>query len=122
MPDADQEAVLDDELAAAADGRMRPPDLAQIAAVAVEHMDPGPAQAAWLETAAAAAGRLDEDALAGLLIASQQAGFPGCTPPGWPPPRRSPPGPLRLTAGSAWRAMGGRCGCAATRRARSRWR
>ena len=71
-PDADQEAVLDDELAAAADGRMSPPDLAWTAAVAVEHMAPGPAQAAWLEVAAAAAGRLDEDGLAGLLIASQQ--------------------------------------------------
>ncbi len=41
-PDADQEAVLDDELAAAVDGRMRSPDLAWIAAVAVEHMTPGP--------------------------------------------------------------------------------
>ena len=72
-PDGDQEAVLDDELAAAADGRMRRPDLAWIAAVAVEHMSPGPVQAAWLETAAVAVGRLDEDGLAGLLIAAQQA-------------------------------------------------
>ncbi len=41
-PDGDQEAVLDDELAAAADGRMAPPDLAWTAAVAVEHMDHWP--------------------------------------------------------------------------------
>ena len=40
-PDADQEAVLADELAAAADGRMSPPDLAWTAAIAVEHMEPG---------------------------------------------------------------------------------
>ena len=72
-PDADQEAVLADELAAASDGRMSEPDLAWTAAVAVEHMDPGPAQAGWLETATAAAGLLDEDALAGVAIASQQA-------------------------------------------------
>ncbi len=70
--DGDQEAVLADELAAAADGRMGPADPARIAAVAVEHMDSGPAQAAWLEVAAAAAGRLDEDALAGMMIASRQ--------------------------------------------------
>ena len=72
-PDADQETVLADELAAASDGRMSEPDLAWTAAVAVEHMDPGPAQAGWLETATAAAGLLDEDALAGVAIASQQA-------------------------------------------------
>ena len=70
---ADQDAVLADELAAAGDGRMSPPDLAQTAAIAVEHMPPGPAQTAWLETATAAAGRLDEDALAGVAIAAQQA-------------------------------------------------
>ena len=44
-PDADQEAVLADELAAAADGRMSAPDVAWTAAVAVEHMAPGAAQA-----------------------------------------------------------------------------
>jgi len=70
--DADQDAVLADELAAAEDGRMSRPDLAQTAALAVEHMSPGAAQAAWLEVAAAAAGRLDEDALAGMMIASRQ--------------------------------------------------
>ena len=72
--DADQDAVLDDELAARADGRMSPADPAQIAALTVEHMDPGPAQAAWLEVATAAAGRLDEDGLAGSLVASRQLG------------------------------------------------
>jgi hypothetical protein len=71
--DADQDAVLADELAAAGDGRMSPLDLAQSAALAAEHMAPGAAQAAWLEVAAAAAGRLDEDALAGMMIASRQA-------------------------------------------------
>jgi hypothetical protein len=44
--DGDQEAVLDDELAAASDGRMSAPDLAWTAAIAVEHMIPGPVQAA----------------------------------------------------------------------------
>jgi hypothetical protein len=72
-PDADQDAVLADELAAAEDGRMDPPDLARTAALAVEHMGTGPAQGAWLEVAAAAAGRLDEDALAGLMTAARQA-------------------------------------------------
>jgi hypothetical protein len=71
--DADQDAVLADELAAAEDGRMSPPDLAWTAAIAAEHMTPGAAQAAWLEVATAAAGRLDEDALAGMMIASRQA-------------------------------------------------
>ncbi len=70
---ADQEAVLADELAAAGDGRMGRPDLTWTAAVAVEHMAPGAAQAGWLEVAASAAGRLDEDALAGMLIAARQA-------------------------------------------------
>jgi hypothetical protein len=39
--DADQDAVLADELAAAADGRMSWADLAWTAAIAVEHMAPG---------------------------------------------------------------------------------
>ena len=64
--------MLADELAAASDGRMSPPDLARTAALVVEHMAPGPAQAAWLETATSAAGRLDQDALAGIAIAAQQ--------------------------------------------------
>jgi hypothetical protein len=118
--DADQDAVLADELAAAADGRMSSPDLAWTAAVAVEHMKPGAAQAAWLEVAAGAAGRLDEDALAGLMIASRQLGS------------RAAAAELAAAAqisaraagadpGSVWKPMVGRRGCAATRRARSRW-
>ncbi len=71
--DADQDAVLADELAAAGDGRMSSPDLAWTAAIAAEHMAPGAAQVGWLEVAAAAAGRLDEDGLAGMMIASRQA-------------------------------------------------
>ena len=35
-------------------------------------MDPGPAQAGWLEVAAAQAGRLDENALAGMLAGAQK--------------------------------------------------
>jgi len=69
----DQDAVLADELAAEQDGRMGPPMPAgHVAALAVEHMDPGPAMAGWLEVAAAAAGWLDETALAGVVIAAQK--------------------------------------------------
>src|SRR6202161_1347232 len=42
------------------------------AARAVEYMDPGPAQAGWLEVAAAQAGRLDENALAGFAAGAQK--------------------------------------------------
>jgi hypothetical protein len=48
------------------------PDQAPVAAVAVEHMPPGPPQAAWLEVAAAGVGRLDENALTGVAIAARQ--------------------------------------------------
>src|SRR5215472_1171419 len=48
------------------------PDQAPVAAVAVEHMPPGPAQARWLEVAAAGVGRLDENALTGVAIAARQ--------------------------------------------------
>ncbi len=68
----DQDELLADELAAAEDGRMGPPDPARTAALAVEHMDPGPAMAGWLELAAQASGRLDENELAGVAIAAQQ--------------------------------------------------
>ena len=69
----DQDAVLADELAAEQDGRMGPPMPAgHLAALAVEHMDPGPAMAGWLEVAAAAAPRLDEAALAGVVVAAQK--------------------------------------------------
>jgi hypothetical protein len=69
----DQDEVLADELAAERDGRMGPPMPAgQVAALAVEHMDPGPALAGWLEVAGAAAGRLDENALAAVVIAARR--------------------------------------------------
>jgi hypothetical protein len=69
----DQDAVLADELAAERDGRMGPPmPSGQVAALAVEHMDPGPAMAGWLEAATAAAATLNENALAGVVIAAQK--------------------------------------------------
>src|SRR6202044_1377998 len=71
----DQDAVLAEEIEASEQGRMLPADpvwVAGLAALAVEHMDPGPAQAGWLEVAAAQAGRLDENALAGLLAGAQK--------------------------------------------------
>src|ERR1700729_1410805 len=58
--------------AAAADGRMRAADLAWVAAVAVEHMEPGPALAGWVEVAAGGAGRLDEGALAALAVGARK--------------------------------------------------
>ncbi len=45
-----------------------------MAAGVVEFMDPGPAQAGWLGVAAAAAGRLDEGALAGVAVAARRLG------------------------------------------------
>jgi Domain of unknown function (DUF222) len=67
----DQDAEMADELAARDDGRMGPPlSTGQVAALAVEHMDPGPAQAGWLGAALAEAKSLDEYGLAGVTIAS----------------------------------------------------
>src|ERR1700735_5640635 len=71
----DQDAVLAEEIAAAEEGRLEPADpawVAGLAALAVEHMEPGPAQAGWLEVAAAQAARLDENALAGMLAGAQK--------------------------------------------------
>jgi hypothetical protein len=69
----DQDAVLADELAAERDGRVGAPmPSGQVAALAVEHMDPGPAMAGWLEVATAAAPTLNENALAGVVIAAQK--------------------------------------------------
>jgi hypothetical protein len=51
---------------------MLPADPAWTAALATEHMEPGPAQAGWLEVAATAAERLDEYALVGMTIAAQK--------------------------------------------------
>jgi hypothetical protein len=62
-----------DELAAMEDGRMGPPMSAgQVAALAVEHMDPGPAMAGWLGLAAAEATDLDEYGLTGMVVAGQR--------------------------------------------------
>ncbi len=71
----DQDAILAEEIAATEEGRLEPADpvwVAGLAARAVEHMDPGPAQAGWLEVAATQAGRLDENALAGMLAGAQK--------------------------------------------------
>jgi hypothetical protein len=70
--DEAQASVVAEQAEAAADGRMRPADPAWVAALAVEHMEPGPALAGWLEVAAGGAGRLDENALAALAIGSQK--------------------------------------------------
>jgi hypothetical protein len=67
---ADEDA---DELAAMDDGRMGPPlSAGQVAALAVEHMDPGPAMAGWLGVAAAEAGDLDEYGLTGVAFAGRK--------------------------------------------------
>ncbi|HEX3921725.1 MAG TPA: DUF222 domain-containing protein [Streptosporangiaceae bacterium] len=71
----DQDAVLAEEIAAAEEDRMLPADsawVAGIAALAAEYMEPGPSQAGWLEVATAEAGRLDENALAGLAAGAQK--------------------------------------------------
>jgi Domain of unknown function (DUF222) len=69
----DQDTVLADELEAEQDGRLGPPlPLGQVAALAVEHMPPGPAMAGWLNAAAQASGQLDEYGLAGMAIAARQ--------------------------------------------------
>jgi hypothetical protein len=66
----DEEA---DELAAMEDGRMGPPMSAgRVAALAVEHMDPGPAMAGWLGLAASEAADLDEYGLTGVAVAGQR--------------------------------------------------
>jgi hypothetical protein len=71
--DEDQDAVQADELAAEHDGRMGPSmPPGQVAALAVEHMDPGPALAGWLEVAAGSATQLNEAALASVAIAARR--------------------------------------------------
>jgi hypothetical protein len=71
--DEDQDELLADELAAEEDGRLGPVmPTGQVAALAVEHMDPGPAMAGWLGEAAQAAGSLDENCLVGMAIAARQ--------------------------------------------------
>jgi hypothetical protein len=70
--DDNQDDELADELAAEQDGRMEVADPAWTAALAVEHMDPGPAMAGWLDLASTATGRLDENALAGMAAAARR--------------------------------------------------
>ncbi len=70
----DQDAEIAEREAAEAEGRMLPCDPAVIAAGVVEHMDPGPALAGWLEVAAAGAGRLDEGGLAAVAVAQRRLG------------------------------------------------
>ncbi len=69
----DQDAVLADELAALEDGRMGPPlSDGQVAALAVEHMDPGPGMAGWLDAALREVDSLDEYGLTGMAMAGQR--------------------------------------------------
>ncbi len=68
-----QDAELAEELAAEADGRMGPAmESGQLAAMVVEHMEPGPALAGWLDVAADSAASLDENGLTGLAIAARK--------------------------------------------------
>jgi Domain of unknown function (DUF222) len=68
-----QDAELAEELEAEAEGRMGPSlDPVQLAAFAVEYMEPGPALGGWLQLAAGAAGSLDENGLTGLAIAARR--------------------------------------------------
>jgi Domain of unknown function (DUF222) len=69
----DQDAALADELAGLEDGRMGEPlSAGQMAALAIEHMDPGPAMAGWLDAAVREAGTLDEYGLTAVVIAGQK--------------------------------------------------
>jgi hypothetical protein len=57
----------------AAGGRMGSPmPLGQLAALAVEHMEPGPALAGWLDVATASADTLDENGAAGVVMAARR--------------------------------------------------
>ncbi len=69
----DQDAVAAAERDVVADGWMGGPlPAGQAGALAVEHMDPGPAQAGWLASAAGEAASLDEFQLAGVAIAARR--------------------------------------------------
>jgi Domain of unknown function (DUF222) len=69
----DQDAELAEELEAERDGRMGPSmGPAQLAALAVEYMEPGPALAGWLNVAAGGAASLNEYGLTGLAIAARK--------------------------------------------------
>src|SRR5580700_9215837 len=66
----DQDAIMAEELDAFDNGRMGAPlPAGRVAAMAVEHMPPGPAQAGWLQAGAALADDLDENELTGMTIA-----------------------------------------------------
>ena len=68
-----QDAVVAEEQAAVAEGRMSAPlPPGQAGALAVEHLPAGPVQAGWLAAAAAEADRLDEYGLAGVAIAARR--------------------------------------------------
>jgi len=68
----DQDAEFAEWLAAEEEGRLEPADPAAVAAVAVEHMPPGAAQAGWLEVATGGVARLDENALVGVTLAARK--------------------------------------------------
>jgi hypothetical protein len=69
----DQDAVLAEECDAWASGRMGPPlSPSELAALAVEHMEPGPALAGWLNVATSVVDTLDETAAAGVAIAARR--------------------------------------------------
>jgi hypothetical protein len=69
----DQDAALADELAGLEDGRMGDPlSAGQMAALAIEHMDPGPAMAGWLDAAVQEADSLDEYGLIAVVVAGQK--------------------------------------------------
>ena len=62
-----------DELAAVTGGRLGPRlSAGQVAALAVEHMNPGPAMAGWLDVAGAEADCLNEYGLTGVVAAGQK--------------------------------------------------
>ena len=116
-----QEAVIAEREAAEAEGRMLACDPAVIAAGVVEFMDPGPAQAGWLEVAAAARAGWMRAAWPGWR--SRRGGWGrGRRRASWARWRRSRRGPRRLTGGSGWSRTGGRCGCAGMRSGRCSWR
>jgi Domain of unknown function (DUF222) len=61
-----------EELTGRRDGTDAVADAGRLAAVAVEHMVPGPALGGWLEVTSQTAGELDEDGLTGVAIATRR--------------------------------------------------
>ncbi len=69
----DQDAMLADELAAERDGRMGAPlPPGRVAALALEHMVPGPAMAGWLSEAVPEVPRLDQNDLVAVMISARE--------------------------------------------------